>query len=187
LDGGILDLGYIGFATAGLIWGLFLLTYHAYKESEKLETAIDKLVKEKMDLIDKGFVDALMDFLGIFKTQEKALFDKEHREKFIKISYIASDLKHLGDIISNIRDRISKAFALGTICGFAVLIAGVVYSVSVDLSILSGYLALLVGILYIKNGIYQFGPMRKIEKGIRAIVEETNLDDMAKEVKKIGR
>lgn len=180
-----MDPSYIGFAITSSILALLIPTYYAYKESEKLETAIDKLVKEKMDLIDKGFVKALMDFLGIFKTQEKALFSKEHREQFINISYIASDLKHLGDIISDIRDRISKAFALGAICGFVMLIAGIVYSVSEALSILSGYIALFVGTLYIKYGIYQFGPMRKIEKGIRAIGEATNLDDIAKEVKKI--
>lgn len=187
LDGGILDLGYIGIATAGLIWGLFLLTYFAYKESGTLETAIDKLVKEKMDLINEGFVESFKGILRSLKKQEEVLFTAEHSEQFINISNKASDLKYLRDIISDIRDEISRAFILGVICGFAALIAGLAYNVSEALSGLSGYIALFAGIFYIKYGVYQFGPMRKIEKGIRAIGKATNLDDMAKEVKKISR
>ena len=182
-----MDPSYIGFAITSSILALLIPTYYAYKESEKLETAIDKLVKEKMDLINEGFVESLKGILRSLKKQEEVSFTAEHREQFINISNKASDLKYLGDIISDIRDRISKAFALGAICGFVMLIAGLVYNVSEALSLLSGYIALLVGIFYIQYGMNQFGPMRKIEKGIRAIGKATNLDDMAKEVKKISR
>ena len=134
--------------------------------------------------MDKGFGDT---FTGIMKTlrHRKVLIKEEDRDRIINISYIASDLKRLENVISGIRDRISRAFFLGVICGFAVLIAGLVYSVSVDLSFLSGYIAFFAGLFYFKQGIYQFGPMRKIEKGIRIVGEATNLDNVAKEVRKI--
>jgi len=183
-----LDPSSIGIAVTGFIWALLVPTYYAYKESEKLEKSANMVVEEKMGLIDEGFVNSFIDILGTLKRRKVSIKD-ENRDQLINISYIASDLKRLRDIVSDIRDEISNAFIYGVICGFGVLAMSLGYDIiGIDIVVfIAGYSLLLVGFLYIKYSVHQFRPMRRIEKGIRAIRDTTDLDSMAKEVRKIVR
>lgn len=138
-----------------------------------LEERVNKIVKEKEQIVVKNYEELLEKIFEAYKTERK--LTDEQKDELEKIADIGSRLNELPDGLSRVVDKLTYSFISGFISILTMLLLA--YLPSVNLDALTSFWSqiIAVGLMtifvsrYLTDGVGQIRPFRKMEKLVNAI------------------
>lgn len=151
-----------------------LVAKEANTRASKIEAEMADLVDTKDKLIDKEIMDAAMSVITSARAPPNELSAEEH-DRFVLASEARTSLGDMRELVSVIRDRTTRSYVYCFGCAFSLLATTLIYAFRQEnpsllpWSYMAFVVCLFVGYYYIRDGIYVFVPIRKLERGVSSL------------------
>jgi len=156
------------------IMSSLLVAKEANTRASKTETEMADLVDTKDKLIDEEIVKVAKAVTIRARKPDEGLSAEEY-DSFMLATEARTNLRDLKELVSIIRDRTTKSYIYCFASAFSLLATTLIYTFRqqnqyfLPFSYMASVVCILIGYYYIRDGIYMFVPIRKLERAIASL------------------